>query len=199
MPERISVHGSIGYGTMAVGSDLVDILIEQKTLPYDFEFRALGIDEDLRTKVIAKDVLAAVGIGEPSGDKYLLDPLPDCVAVPLISERERIMENVDDTYYSFSDFRKVGSEDGALPKIINSTWVSYVEEFNHSLYEYFKLADRLAKTKDLTAKLNRVIIRDEPLYRRYQSREQYLGSSVIQRRLLHGLLVTNHPDLEPLN
>jgi len=203
MTERISVHGSIGYGTMAAGDALVDKLIKDEKLPYDFEFRALGIDEDHRTEVLKLDILAAAGHGEPSGEPYLSGPLPNCVVIPSDEQQVQVMRSVGEDYHRLADLRRVARHEGARQSVTYNIWASYIQEFNPVLFDRFRLVDLAGKKGDpgkgFVYGLSRAIIRDEPLFQRYQTKERLLGTSAIERRLLHLLLLENHPELGPLD
>lgn len=199
MTERLKVTGSLGFGTMEISDKLIDRLIEDGELPYDFEFRSLAIEYDSRSEVVAADVLSKIGYSEPSGKTYLTGPLPDCVLIPSGDEQVQILENLSEDYYRFADLQRVGAKLGAAKRTTYNVWASYIKELNPALYGKLQLTEPQETKGDPVKKfiygIGRVVLRDEPLHERYESNERLLGATVIERRLLHYMLLDNHLEL----
>lgn len=187
---------------MLIGDVLIDKLIASGDLPYDYEFRVLGIDKDRRSDVVTADILAKIGLSEPSGEAYLTGPLPDCVMIPSGEEQLKILQSLDEDYYRLADLWRSGQIENASKSTVYNAWISYIKDLNPDLYKQHGL-EGISTKGDPVRKylygLNRVIISDEALYGRYQSKERLLGAAAIERRILHTMLLDNHMELGVLD
>lgn len=201
MSERVKITGLFGSGEHAVGDVVIDELVQAGKLPRDFEFRLFAIlDKETRIKVGTQDVLAALGYGEPSGNSYITDELPNCMYLDTFAELRPILQAVDEDYHRLYDLECVAHDNGKPDFHAVHAWEIYVDHLDADLSERIHGLSRDVSTHKqrgkLMYRLGQVVIKDSALLEIYNDPQQLPGHGKVKQRLLYDLLLDNHPQLE---
>jgi hypothetical protein len=204
MTEFVSVPASLSAASGDILDGVLRTLVEQDALPADIQFRALAIPEQQRGSVVAQDILAAMGRGEPSGHPYLNNPLPDCVFIPGVKPVANIIRELDVDYHQLGTLQYLAGRLGLHASIPRSAWLMYVTHIDAvrgqelaNILEPGQEPRVFGKKNILATALGRTIIRDSALYEIYQTPSAIRGHGPERQELLRHLLVDDHLELHP--
>lgn len=204
MSEFLSVPASLSASSDDILDSVMRKLVEQDALPTDIQFRALAIPEQQRGSVVAQDILAVVGLGEPSGHAYLSDPLPGCVFIPGSKPVAEVVRELDVNYHQLGTLQNLAEKLGHHISIPRSSWLMYITHIDPAHGQ--ELTGILAPGQEprvfnkkyvLATILSRTILRDSALFEIYQTPSAIRGHGVERQELLRHLLVDDHPELHP--
>lgn len=206
MSEFVHVPTSLWGIRDDIADTVLEMLAEQGKLPYDFEFRALAIDDsEARQQIALQDIRAALGIGEPSGHCYMTQELPDCVSVPVGGTKSRtaILREISTDYHQLrtllhiADDQQVGSYHGY------QAWAGYIRFLDPEKYARLQQIKApgsqrgsFSKLYNFRSNLGNVVIRDSGLMPIYNNPRLIPGHGPIKQDLLRILLQDNHPEIE---
>jgi hypothetical protein len=202
MSEVVKIPGVLGVSS-EIEDAVIGELVSRQLLPSDFYFRLLSVEPDTRESIAGKDVLKALGYGEGSGNNYLTQDLPDCTFVPGPAPIKPILEQLEDDYHRLYDLRNVTDQLGLEQHIALQSWAMYTKALNPGLFDrlhlpsdvYYRSEAGNSRRYQYKFMLGRVVIKDSALLDIYNGNREVVGHGPVRQRLLHYLLLDNHPDL----